>query len=209
MPGQAKRTKEFALLKSVTQRLAQASSFTPLLCWGRPAPRFSLISTLPLRPKDGEPLSLGTQLPSAQLYRDHEFAKNGRGVFSLDDWSGSISRCVFLLNLLVLKAPVSRGMATLVVLVPSHGHPCLGDAEKQEFQMRQQLSAGPSEGQEVARAGGVRNVQKEQGPRGQDKRKAEKQRKRTLIWGDGRSCGQFEGARRSRSCLFPSQKVDE
>lgn len=136
MPGQAKRTKEFALLKSITQRLAQASSFTPLLCWGRPAPRFSLISTLPLRPKDGEPLSLGTQLPSARLYRDHEFAKNRRGVFSLDDWSGSISRCVFLVNLLVLKAPVSRGMATLVVLVPSHGHPCLGDAEKQEFQMQ-------------------------------------------------------------------------
>lgn len=63
-------------------------------------------------------------------------------------------------------------------------------------------------GQGVARAGGGRNVQKEQGPRGQDERKAEQQWEQ-FIRGDAWSCGQLEGARRSRLLLFPSQKVDE
>lgn len=60
----------------------------------------------------------------------------------------------------------------------------------------------------MARAGGGRNVQKELGPRGQDERKAEQQWEQ-FIRGDAWSCSQLEGARRSRSLLFPSQKVDE
>lgn len=51
-------------------------------------------------------------------------------------------------------------------------------------------------------------MQKELGPRGQDERKAEQQWKQ-FIRGDAWSCSQLEGARRSRSLLFPSQKVDE
>lgn len=63
---------------------------------------------------------------------------------SLDNWPGGILHCVILLNLLVLKAAVSRGMATWVVLGPSPGRPRAGGAEKREFRVRPQLSAGPS-----------------------------------------------------------------
>lgn len=91
---------------------------------------------------------------------------------SFDNWLGGILHCVILLNLLVLKAAVSRGMATWVVLGPSHGRPHAGGAEKREFRMRPQLSAGPSGGRErlVREAAGTCRRNRGRGARTSGKR---------------------------------------
>lgn len=62
-------------------RLAQASSFTPLLCWGRPAPRFRLVSTPPVRAEGGDPLSLERRCSAHSLTGIMSLPRTGR-VFS-------------------------------------------------------------------------------------------------------------------------------
>lgn len=122
--------------------------------------------------------------------------RNGRRLFSFHKCSGSISHCVVLLTLPVLKAPVSWGMAIGGCPHILEWTPTFGRFREAGISGAEKLFADPSEGQCQEQVAGVGAV----GPH--------EQRKQAVLRAGGGSCSHLEHVLCGRGLLAQSREGD-